>query len=136
MSTLSIGKVAKKTGITVETIRFYEKRGLLKAPERTPSGFRQYSSEAVKRIRFIQHAKDAGFTLGEISELLTLRESASDSCGLVQARAEIKLQDVENRLNELHLVKNALTELIARCKASDQMGECPILEALEPNDES
>jgi len=135
MTTLSIGKVARKTGMTVEAIRFYEKRGLINAPERTPSGYRQYSPEAVKRIRFIQHAKDAGFTLGEISELLMLRESAADSCGLVKARAEGKLQDVENRLNELCVVRDALTKLIARCDESDQVGECPILEALEPNDE-
>ena len=136
MSTLSIGEVARKTGITVEAIRFYEKRGLIIAPERTPSGYRQYSPDAVNRIRFIQHAKDAGFTLGEISELLRLRESASDSCGLVKVRAERKLQDVEKRLGELQMVRKALTKLIARCNASDQMGECPILEALETHDES
>jgi Hg(II)-responsive transcriptional regulator len=136
MHTLSIGKVAKMTGMTVEAIRFYEKRGLINAPERTPSGYRRYSPEAVKRICFIQHAKDAGFTLAEIAELLMLRETASDSCGLVKMRAENKLKDVEKRLNELRLVRNALTMLVARCNASDQMGECPILEALEPNDES
>jgi len=83
MNIFSIGEVAKETGISVEAIRFYEKRGLIKAPTRTASGYRQYSPDAVRRIRFIQHAKDAGFTLGEIGELLRLRQSTSDSCARI-----------------------------------------------------
>lgn len=132
----SIGEVARQTGITVEAIRFYEKRGLINAPARTASGYRQYSPDAVRRIRFIQHAKDAGFTLSEIGELLMLRQSTNDSCARIKQRAQIKLQDVHKRLHELHMVRDALTKLVARCEVSDEMGECPIIEALEPDDES
>lgn len=136
MDTLSIGQVAKATGVSVETIRFYEKRGLVSAPARTAAGYRQYPPETVKRIGFIQHAKDAGFTLSEVGELLTLRQAESDTCSQVKRRAQLKLLDVERRLQDLHMVRNALSGLIARCDITDQMGECPIIEALEPENES
>jgi len=133
---LTIGKVAKATGISVEAIRFYEKQGLLANVDRTASGYRQYPPETVKRIRFIQHAKDAGFTLGEIGELLRLRQSKRDSCSRIRDRANRKLQDVERRLQDLNVIRDALAGLVNRCDKNDNMGECPIIEALEPSDES
>jgi len=133
---LTIGKVAKATGISVEAIRFYEKQGLLANVDRTASGYRQYPPETVKRIRFIQHAKDAGFTLGEIGELLQLRQSKRDSCARIRDRANLKLQDVERRLQDLNVIRDALAGLVNRCDKNDNMGECPIIEALEPGDES
>lgn len=133
---LTIGKVAKATGISVEAIRFYEKQGLLANVDRTASGYRQYPPETVKRIRFIQHAKDAGFTLGEIGELLRLRQSKRDSCTRIRDRANLKLQDVERRLQDLNVIRDALAGLVNRCDKNDNMGECPIIEALEPGDES
>ena len=133
---LTVGKVAKATGITVEAIRFYEKRGLLNEVGRTASGYRQYPPETVKRIRFIQHAKDAGFTLGEIGELLRLRQSKRDSCVRIRDRANNKLRDVERRLQELSLIRDALSDLVNRCDNNDNMGECPIIDALEPENES
>ena len=136
MSTLNIGQVAKATGISVEAIRFYEKRGLIDTPARTATGYRQYPPETVKRIRFILHAKDAGFTLSEISDLLRLRQTSADSCANIRDRALSKIEDVDNRLNDLHLVRDALSRLVARCDDMEQMGECPIIEALELEDES
>lgn len=133
---LTIGKVARAAGISVEAIRFYEKRGLLNNVGRTASGYRQYPPETVKRIRFIQHAKDAGFTLGEIGELLRLRQSSRDGCARIRNRATDKLQDVERRLQDLNIIRNALSELVHRCDDNENMGECPIIEALELDDEN
>jgi len=133
---LTVGKVAKATGISIEAIRFYEKQGLLTKVSRTASGYRQYPPETVKRIRFIQHAKDAGFTLGEIGELLQLRQSRRDSCSRIRDRASRKLDDVEQRLQDLSIIRNALSDLVKRCDNNDNMGECPIIEALEYSDES
>lgn len=135
MSVLSIGQIAKATGVSVEAIRFYEKRGLIATPQRTSAGYRQYPPETIKRVRFILHAKDAGFTLAEIADLLALRQSSSDSCAKIKQRAQAKLDDVDSRLNDLHLVRGALSNLIAKCDGMEQMGECPIIETLELDDE-
>lgn len=132
---LTIGKLSRATGITVEAIRFYEKQGLIAAPDRTPAGYRQYPEETVRRVRFIQQAKDAGFTLKEVGELLTLKRGSRDTCSQVRMRAEQKLEDVERRLVELNLVRGALSSLVKRCGNNNDMGECPILDALEPDDE-
>lgn len=136
MSTLSIGQAAKITGISVEAIRFYEKQGLVSVPNRTAAGYRQYSPETIKRIRFILHAKDAGFTLKEVADLLALRQSSRDSCSKIKQRAQMKLQDVESRLNDLHMVRDALSNLVAKCDDKEKMGACPIIEALELDHES
>ena len=133
---LTVGKVAKATGISVEAIRFYEKQGLLNKAARTASGYRQYPPDTVMRIRFILHAKDAGFTLGEIGELLRLRQSKRDSCVRIRDRASNKLRDVERRLQELNIIRDALSGLVNRCDNNDNMGECPIIEALELGDEN
>jgi Hg(II)-responsive transcriptional regulator len=132
---LTIGNVAKAARISVEAIRFYEKRGLLGKVGRTASGYRQYPPETVKRIRFIQHAKDAGFTLAEIDELLRLRHSRRDTCARIRGRAIDKLQEVEQRVRDLKLIRDALSDLVDRCDNNDDMGECPIVEALELEDE-
>jgi Hg(II)-responsive transcriptional regulator len=132
---LTIGNVAKAARISVEAIRFYEKRGLLGKVGRTASGYRQYPPETVKRIRFIQHAKDAGFTLAEIDELLRLRQSRRDTCARIRGRAIDKLQEVEQRVRDLKLIRDALSDLVDRCDNNDDMGECPIVEALELEDE-
>lgn len=130
---LTIGKLSRATGITVEAIRFYEKQGLIAAPDRTSAGYRQYPEETVRRVRFIQQAKDAGFTLKEVGELLTLKQSSRDTCAQVRKRAELKLDDVERRLAELGRVHDALSSLVTRCGNNNDMGECPILDALEPD---
>lgn len=131
MSVLSIGQVAKQTGVTVETVRFYEKRGLIEQAKRTASGYRQYVPGTVKRIRFIQHAKDAGFTLNDIAELLALRQAPGETCAPIRARAQAKIEAVDSKLRDLQRIRDALSKLVNKCDTNDALGDCPIIESLE-----
>lgn len=134
MKAMTIGQVAREAGVGVETIRFYERVGLLEEPPRRQSGYRQYSSDAVKRIRFIKRAKELGFSLKEIKELLYLRVDTSTSCGAVKRRAEAKISDIERKVQDLQRMKRALVKLAAACSGRGPISECPILDALEPNE--
>ena len=131
-----IGEVAKKAGVNVETIRFYERRGLVPQPTRREgSGYREYSDEAVSRIRFIRRARELGFTLKEIKEILNLRESPTTTCGELKVRVEQKLADVEARLRDLKQIKMALRKLADECAGGKApASECPILQALKQTD--
>ena len=131
MTLLTIGKVAKATGVGVETIRFYEREGLIDEPIRSTSGYRQYGPAAIKRLRFILCAKNLGFTLQEIKELLNLRTLNGASCADVQARAVAKLTNIEQRIEQLEAMKQSLTLLINQCTGELPLGECPILEAMD-----
>lgn len=131
---MTIGQVAREAGVGVETIRFYERVGLLEEPPRRQSGYRQYSPDAVKRIRFIKRAKELGFSLKEIKELLYLRVDTSTSCGAVKRRAEAKISDIERKVQDLQRMKRALVKLAAACSGRGPISECPILDALEPNE--
>jgi MerR family copper efflux transcriptional regulator len=128
---MRIGQVARASGIGVETIRFYEREGLMESPARSRAGYRHYPPAAVARLRFIHQAKELGFSLREIKELLSLRLSANRSCGEVKARAERKIEDVDRRIAQLKRMKGALTRLTAACAGRGPTSECPILEALE-----
>ncbi|MEK7281088.1 MAG: heavy metal-responsive transcriptional regulator, partial [Chloroflexota bacterium] len=108
MKPLTIGQVAKCSGLGIETVRFYEREGLLVKPARTPSGYRQFDEEVIARLQFIQRAKELGFTLNEIKELLSLRVDPVTSCEDVRARAEVKIADVEDKIRTLQRVKKAL----------------------------
>lgn len=131
---MTIGNLAKKTGIGVETIRFYEREGLLPRPVRLAgSGYRQYPPENVQRIVFIRQAKDLGFSLKEIKELLSLRATTKAKCGSVKSKAERKIANVEKKIADLTSIKSALETLIAKCDAEKPTSECPILEALVEN---
>ncbi len=134
MKAMTIGQVAREAGVGVETIRFYERVGLLEEPPRRQSGYRQYSPDAVKRIRFIKRAKELGFSLKEIKELLYLRVDTSTSCGAVKRRAEAKISDIERKVQDLQRMKRALVKLAAACSGRGPISECPILDALEPNE--
>ncbi len=133
MDGLTIGRVAKRAGVGVETIRFYERQGLLEDPPRRASGYRQYPDEAVARIRFIRRAKDLGFSLREVQELLNLRVDEKTSPSEVRSRAEAKIGAIELKIADLERMKQALTELTACCSGRGPIGECPILEAMERN---
>jgi MerR family mercuric resistance operon transcriptional regulator len=122
---MTIGMLAKATGVHVETVRFYQRRGLLAEPKRPPAGVRHYGEEAAARLRFIKRAQDIGFTLGEVAELLRLERGCRDAHGLATA----KLAAVERRLADLSRVRKTLRELIARCEAGKSRS-CPIIEAL------
>ncbi len=133
MDGLTIGRVAKRAGVGVETIRFYERKGLLEDPPRRESGYRQYPEEAVARIRFIRRAKDLGFSLREVEELLNLRVDEASSASEVRSRAEAKITEIAIKIADLERITQALTELTACCSGRGPIGECPILEALERN---
>ena len=131
MTLMTIGKVARFAGVGVETIRFYEREGLIERPARPVSGFRHYPEGAISRIRFVRKAKELGFTLKEIRGLLELRIDPEQSCGDVRAQAETKIADIESKIRTLRRMKKALVKLTAACDGQAQVGECPILVALE-----
>ena len=131
MKALSIGQVARQTGVGVETVRFYERRGLLEKPPRKESGYRQYPPEAILRLRFIKKAKEVGFSLKEIKELLSLRLDATATCEDVKSRAEAKRLDIEQKIQALQKMKQALTDLTEACSEDGPVSECPILQMLE-----
>lgn len=131
MKGLRIGQVATQAGVGVETIRFYERRGLLAEPPRLASGYRQYREEAVSRIRFIRRSKELGFSLREVRELLSLRVDRQTSSAEVKLKAEAKIVDIEQKIDDLQRMKQALAKLTACCSGKGSVGECPILEALE-----
>ena len=132
MESLTIGQVAKRAGVGVETIRFYEREGLIAEPERRPaSRYRQYPPQAVRRVRFIRHAKELGFTLKEIQELLELRVNPGSTCADVRKRAQEKVADIEERVVSLQRMKTALERLARKCRGQGPTTECPILEELD-----
>lgn len=130
---MTIGQVARQTGVSVETIRYYEKEGLVDEPERNPSGYRQYPAETIKRILFIQRAKAIGFTLREIHDLLSIQEKPEACCGDLLSRAESKMAEIEAKINELQRMKNALQMLTTECVSDNGLDNCPILDALYVN---
>lgn len=130
MKHLTIGQVAKEAGVNVETVRFYERQGLLNRPDKPQTGFRRYSSEAVAILRFIRRAKELGFSLQEIKELLTLRRHSAASCDDVRRQAEVKLGSIGEKIDALTRMRDALQGLVAACQERGHLGECPILEIL------
>ena len=112
---LTIGNLAKKVQIGVETIRFYERRGLIEQPQKPPEGYRVYSAEILNRIQFIKRAKELGFTLDEIANLLSLGESP---CLQVQGMTENKLDQVRTKINDLHRLKTVLDNLLTQCRTN------------------
>jgi MerR family mercuric resistance operon transcriptional regulator len=132
---LTIGKAARKAGVGVETIRFYERRGLIEQPARPMgSGFRSYPEDIVERIRFIRQAQELGFSLREVCELLDLRAEPRADAADVRARATAKLANVNDKLQQLQRIKDALETLIAACPGHGALDCCSIMEALEGHD--
>lgn len=128
---LTIGALAKAAGVNVETIRYYERRGLLHAPTRKTSGYRLYDEESLGRLRFIRNAQVLGFTLLEIKELAELRVSSAARCSDVLKRAERKLVQVEDKIRLLRVLSKALRSLIQDCKAGEPTDRCPILKGMD-----
>ena len=130
MESLRIGQLAQRAGVGVETIRFYEREGLISEPPRRPSGYRDYPLETVARIVFIRRAKDLGFTLKEINELLDLRVRPRRNCAQVQRSAEAKIADIDGRIASLRRMRRALKNLTKACEERTPTTECPILASL------
>ena len=132
MPSMTIGKLAKKAGVNIDTIRYYERNGLLPEPTRRMSGYREYGSDDVARLRFIMRAKELGFTLSEIGELLSL--SADRDVRGVKRRAEARLEQVEHKIRELQRVRRGLKTLIDACPGHGELERCPIIGALSEGD--
>ncbi|HVS30683.1 MAG TPA: heavy metal-responsive transcriptional regulator [Thermoanaerobaculia bacterium] len=128
---LKIGEVAEEAGVGVETIRFYERKGLIERPHRPMSGFRQYEADMPRRIRFIRQAQELGFSLREIRELLELRVDPNVSCADVRARAIAKIAEVDEKLGRLSRMRATLGEITRSCAGEGPTSGCAILVALD-----
>ena len=132
MRTMTISKAAKQAGIGIETVRFYERRGLIDQPLKPAAGgFRDYPPETVSRLRFIREAQELGFSLAEVQDLLSLRADPAANCAQVQRRAEAKLAEVLDKIERLEGIGTALERLIAACPGKGALGACSIIETLE-----
>lgn len=132
MQTIGIGTLARRAGVGVDTVRYYEKSGLLAPTARLASGYRRYTEDEVSRLRFIRRAQALGFSLKQISELLAL--SSRRDVASVRRSALAKLADVENRIAELEKVRAGLARLIKSCPGHGRAADCPILRALSGED--
>jgi MerR family mercuric resistance operon transcriptional regulator len=131
METLTIGRLAHQGGVNLETIRYYERQGLLPKPPRTTAGYRMFPSETVRRLRFIKRAQELGFSLNEIRDLLSLRMRRGAKQADIRARAEAKITDIEGRIKALDAMKKTLRKLVDRCEGCGPLADCPILESLD-----
>jgi MerR family mercuric resistance operon transcriptional regulator len=131
MESLSIGQVAEGAGVGVETVRFYQRQGLIKEPARQGTRHRRYPHETVARIRFIRGAQNLGFSLKEIEELMALRLSPGTSKAEIRARAEAKVTEIEEKLRDLQRIRDTLLKLIGSCEGTGTVEDCPILEAFD-----
>jgi Hg(II)-responsive transcriptional regulator len=127
---MKIGTLAKRADVAIDTVRYYERQGLLPAPVRLASGYRDYTDGDVARLRFIRRAKALGFTLGEIGELLALSARRDGDMAGMKAAAQQKLADVDAKLAELQRIRQGLTDLVASCPGHGALEHCPILDAL------
>lgn len=130
MDKISIGELAKQANVNIETIRYYERRGLLKEPPRNKSGHRRYTIEAVIRTDFIKRCQALGFSLKEIEEILELRITQESTCTDMQLRVTEKMNDVSKKIEELIKIRDALGGLLKKCTGKGPIGKCPILEEL------
>lgn len=128
------GEVAEQSGVSRETVRYYEKRRLIPKPSRTAAGYRQYTDEHVERIRFVKRAQELGFTLAEIKELLSLRADPETGSPQVKHQAREKVAEVEEKIRDLRRIKEALTRLISSCDESRETAGCPIVEAMQDDE--
>jgi MerR family copper efflux transcriptional regulator len=129
----TIGRLADAAGVGIDTVRFYERRGLLPTPKRTASGYRLYDAESINRIRFVRRAKDLGFTLDEIQNLLKLQDNAGPKSE-VKAITKLKLEQIEAKITGLTRMRSVLESLSAECSGKGSVSGCPIIEAMTSTD--
>ncbi len=130
---MRISELAGRAGVNVQTVRYYERRGLLDDPRGRGSGYRAYTDATLDRLRFIRRAQELGFTLSEIDELLALRVDRGATAADVKARAESKIVEIEGKLRDLERIRHALTHLAGRCRGGrGPVGDCPLLDAMGP----
>ena len=134
MTTLTIGDVAKRANVHIETLRYYERRGIVPKPPRTRSNYRLYPEDTVRRVRFVKDAQELGFSLKEIKELLSLRGTSGATCKDVQQRATGKIKEIDEKILSLQAMQQVLQTLVRECAARQgSLSKCPILESLDSN---
>ncbi len=131
METLTTGQLAKQANVNLETIRYYERRGLLPEPPRNDSGHRRYPLDALRRTDFIKRTQSLGFSLKEISDLLSLKVGTGTTCADVKIHVEAKIKDVQEKIADLKEIEQALRRLADKCSGKGPIGQCPILEGLD-----
>ena len=131
MKIFTIGQLANRANVNLETIRFYERKGLLPEPTRNKSGHRQYSIKDLRRTKFIKCTQSLGFSLKEISDLLSLRVEPGNTCGDVKKRVKAKLMNIEDKIKTLKRMRKVLLRLEANCPGKGPLNDCPILETLD-----
>lgn len=136
MGSFTIGRIAKLADTSIDTIRYYEREGLISSPARRASGYRDYPPDVVGRLQFIRRAKDLGFTLSEIAELLTLTSQAERDMAGMKVAAEAKLGLVEDKLRELQRIRKGLKRLVDACPGHGALSTCPIVNALSQESKS
>lgn len=130
---MRIGELARRAGVNVQTVRYYERRGLLHDPRDRAAGYREYTPATLDRLRFIKRAQELGFTLAEITELLALRLDPHTEAADVKARAQAKIAEIDHKIHDLEHIRDALTHLAGLCRGGHgPTGECPLLDALGP----
>jgi MerR family transcriptional regulator, copper efflux regulator len=129
--TFSIGQIASAASVNIQTVRYYERRGLLLPADRSRSGYRQYDRDSLRRLRFIKHAQALGFSLKEIEALLALRVRHGGACTTVERATRSKITVIDRKVRELSRLRRTLVDLAEACRARTRTSECPVLEALE-----
>jgi MerR family transcriptional regulator, copper efflux regulator len=130
MEQLTVGRLARAAGVGIETIRFYQKRGLLDQPVRRPSGYRMYDHTAVARIKFVKHAQGLGFTLKEVADLIELERDSRAQCSDLQVRANEKIELIERKISELERMRTELLRLSSACASDQPLASCELLSCL------
>jgi Hg(II)-responsive transcriptional regulator len=125
------GQIASQAGVNVQTLRYYERRGLLEVPARRESGYRDYPSDAIRVIRFVKRAQDLGFSLSEVESLLGLAAGGPDSCEAAQELAAEKIGELEAKIASLDAMRNSLLALLDTCARPRRERECPLLQSIE-----
>ncbi len=133
MDGLTIGNVAKLAEVHIETLRYYERQGIVPRPPRTISNYRRYPEDTIRRVRFVKRSQELGFSLEEIKELLALRGTLGADCRKVQQRAAAKIKEIEKKIRSLQGMRRALHILLEQCQGKGSPTECPILESLDSN---
>jgi MerR family transcriptional regulator, copper efflux regulator len=128
---MTIGQLARDAGVNVETVRFYERKGLIAQPSRPEAGYRRYDPQTSRRIRFIREAQELGFSLTEINQLLALRVDPNMSCADVKSAAEAKIQSIDEKIAALKTMRKALVVITNTCSGEGPTTDCPILDALD-----
>ena len=131
MERLTIGEVAKQAQVGIETLRYYERTGLVARPPRSESNYRLYPQETVRRVQFIKRAQELGFSLKEIMELLALRATPETPCADIRMRALDKITAIEEKIEALNAMKYALAKLVDACSGQGEITDCPILASLD-----